>query len=141
MVSVCSNASDQARKDSQSDAWVANPPWANFELFISQLVLQYSGAGDQQAASDRLTILSQLPILELTPESLELARALVNEKALPKKAELDAFHISLATVHGMDYLLTWNCKHIANAEMQPAISQRPACPEVTIGRSFARRKN
>ena len=100
--------------------------WRNrrsqFELFVSQLVLQESGAGDQQAASERLAVLAQLPVLELTQESLELARELVNNKALPQKAELDALHISLATVQGMHYLLTWNCKHIANAEMQPAIS-------------------
>lgn len=93
-----------------------------FDLFVSQLVLQESSAGDEQAASERLTVLEQLPILELTQECLELAQELVNRKAVPQKAELDALHISLATVHGIDYLLTWNCKHIANAEMQPAIS-------------------
>src|SRR5262249_1669090 len=100
--------------------------WKNrrsqFESYVSQLVLREASAGHRHAASERLKVLTQLPVLEVTEESLELAREMVNKKALPQKAELDALHISIATVHGMHYLLTWNCKHIANAQMQPAIS-------------------
>jgi PIN domain len=94
--------------------------WKNrreqFDLFISQLVLQESGAGDQQAASERLAVLSPLPILELNQASLDLARELLDKRALPQKAELDSLHISVATVHGMEYLLTWNCRHCKCAD-------------------------
>lgn len=86
-----------------------------FELFISQLVIQEAAAGDVEGARKRLEILNVFPLLELKPESLLLARALLDKGSLPEKAAEDALHIAVATVHGMDYLLTWNCKHIANA--------------------------
>lgn len=86
-----------------------------FELYISQLVIQEAAAGDIEGARKRLEILNVFPLLELKPESLLLARALLDKGSLPAKAAEDALHIAVATVHGMDYLLTWNCKHIANA--------------------------
>jgi len=94
----------------------------DFELFISQPVLQEAGAGDQEAAQRRFKVLEPIPVLELTEEVAALAGALVEEGPLPEKAATDALHIALATVHGMDYLLTWNCKHIANAEMRHAVT-------------------
>ena len=54
---------------------------------------------------------------------VSLGRALVDRGPIPQKAAVDALHIAIATVHGMDYLLTWNCKHIANAEMQTAVNR------------------
>lgn len=54
----------------------------------------------------------------MTPEVETLASQLLSAAALPEKAKDDAFHIAVASVHGMDYLLTWNCKHIANATMR-----------------------
>jgi predicted nucleic acid-binding protein len=100
--------------------------WENrrhqFELFISQLVIQESRIGDVEAAQKRLTIIETLPSLELNKESLNLARTFVRKRLIPVKFGEDALHIALAAVHGMDYLLTWNCKHIANAEIQKRIS-------------------
>ena len=93
----------------------------HFELFVSELVIQEAQAGDKAAAQKRLGILESIPLLELNEQALSLARALV-EKAIPKKAVEDALHISLAAIHGMDYLLTWNCKHIANAEREHEIA-------------------
>jgi hypothetical protein len=61
-------------------------------------------------------------VLELTEDAVSLARILLKEKVVPKKAVEDALHISIAIMHGIDYLLTWNCKHIANAERQHAIA-------------------
>ena len=92
-----------------------------FDVFISQLVLDEAAAGDPEAARERLRVLAGLPLLDLTPEVVTLANALVVSLALPAKASTDAAHIALAAVHGMHFLLTWNCTHIANAEMAVAI--------------------
>lgn len=92
-----------------------------YELFISQLVLDEASAGDPGAAALRLLALRDLPLLELTPEAVALAQQLVRRAALPPKAAGDALHIALTAVHGVDYLLTWNCTHIANATMRPKI--------------------
>jgi len=62
-----------------------------------------------------------LPLLAVTAEALALARALERLARLPARAAVDALHIALATVHGVDYLVTWNMRHIANAELRPAI--------------------
>lgn len=86
-----------------------------FNLYISQLVMRESAAGNIEMAHKRLEILSVFPLLALKPESLLLARTLLDRGSLPAKAAEDALHIAVAAVHGMDYLLTWNCKHIANA--------------------------
>jgi predicted nucleic acid-binding protein len=63
-------------------------------------------------------------LLELNEDVASLARDLIKEKALPKKAVEDALHIAIAITHGVDYLLTWNCKHIANAEKQHTITAK-----------------
>jgi hypothetical protein len=63
-----------------------------------------------------------LPLLEITDQARQLARGLVTEALIPRKAAEDALHIALATVHGMDYLLTWNCRHIANAEIRKVVT-------------------
>jgi predicted nucleic acid-binding protein len=90
----------------------------DFGLYISQLVVREASAGDEKAAKRRLQAIEQIPLLELNQEVLTLARSLVEDGPLPAKASEDALHIAVATVHGMDFLLTWNCKHIANAEMR-----------------------
>lgn len=94
---------------------------ADFDLFISQLVLQEVSAGDPQAAQERLQVLGGLPLLTLTEDAVALAQALIDKGPIPPKAAVDALHMAVATVHGMDYLLTWNCRHIANAAMRTAI--------------------
>jgi hypothetical protein len=99
--------------------------WKNrreaFDVFISQLVLQEAAAGDAEAAARRLELLRDLPHLALTDAVARFAEELLREIPLPERAALDALHIAVAAVHGMDYLLTWNCKHIANAIYQPRI--------------------
>lgn len=85
-------------------------------------MIEESGAGDLHAAELRLQVLAQIPSLRLNEAVLQLARELVAKGPLPENAGVDALHIAIATVHGMDYLLTWNCKHIANAEMQSRIA-------------------
>ena len=95
---------------------------AHFDLYASQLVIQEAGAGEAEMAHKRLALLEQLSLLDLSEASVKLGRALVANGPIPEKAAVDALHIAIATVHGMDYLLTWNCKHIANAEMQTAVT-------------------
>jgi hypothetical protein len=94
---------------------------ADFDLYVSQLVIREASAGDENAASRRLEIIKPMPLLELNEEALALARSLLEDGPLPAKASEDALHIAIAAVHGMDFLLTWNCKHIANAEMRGLI--------------------
>lgn len=99
--------------------------WENrrnaFDIFISQFVLDEATAGDAQAAQARLDVLKGLPLLDITEEVGGLAAELMKALALPKRAATDAIHISLAAVHQMHFLLTWNCAHIANAEMAVVI--------------------
>ena len=92
-----------------------------YELYASPLVVQEAGAGDAEMARLRLDALRPMPLLAVTAEATALARTLVERGPLPNKAEADALHIALAAVHGADDLLTWNCKHIANARMRTQI--------------------
>jgi hypothetical protein len=94
----------------------------DFDLFVSQLVIREAGAGDELAVQRRLQTLEDLPLLQLTEQASALARTLIDESALPPQAVGDALHIAVATVHGMDYLLTWNLKHPANATVRNAIT-------------------
>lgn len=98
--------------------------WARrdeFELYSSRLVVQECQAGDARAAAERLAGLAGLPLLEEDEATATLATALVREVPLPERATADALHIAIAAVNGMDYLLTWNCKHIANVTLRPQI--------------------
>jgi hypothetical protein len=90
---------------------------ADFEVYISQFVLDEAGAGDADAAARRLALLASFPLLDATPEALDLAKALVERGAIPPRKATDAAHIAVATVHHMQFLLTWNCTHLANAEI------------------------
>lgn len=92
-----------------------------FDLFVSELVVREASAGDSDAAARRKELLLTFPLLELNDVAAHLARTLLKRNAIPAKAVEDALHISVATAHGMDYLLTWNCKHIANAETRNLI--------------------
>lgn len=93
-----------------------------FDLFASELVLAECSAGDSDAAGKRLAALQGIPLLEITAQCIELAKDLVLTGIVPTKASEDALHISIATVHFADYLLTWNCRHIANPEIQARIA-------------------
>ena len=95
----------------------------NFDLFISQLVIQEVSAGDEGAAQRRLQTVANIPLLRLSEEAVTLAEKLVEEGAVPRRAVEDALHVAVATLNGMDYLLTWNFKHIANATMRYKIER------------------
>jgi hypothetical protein len=98
--------------------------WQNrtkFDLHISQLVLREASGGDAEAARLRLEALRGIPVLALSPAASALAQQLVQQGPLPENAVADALHIAIAVVNGMDYLLTWNCAHIANAALRHRI--------------------
>lgn len=94
---------------------------ASYTVFVSQVVLDEAALGDPAVRTRRLRALRGIPRLALTDEATELAGELVRRRALPKKATVDAFHIGIAAAHQVDYLLTWNCKHLANATMRGTI--------------------
>jgi hypothetical protein len=85
-----------------------------FDLFISQIVLREAERGNPDAASQRLRLLDGLAMLPLTDEVDELAQALLTAGMLPEVAKVDCAHVAVATIHEMDVLLTWNCRHLAN---------------------------
>ena len=99
--------------------------WENrrldFDLFVSEFVLTEAGFGDPVIAKKRLEIIADLSELLVDDSAKMLVKILISQKAIPLKAEIDAYHIAVAAVNGIDYLLTWNCKHIANAVMRPKI--------------------
>ncbi len=95
----------------------------DFDLYISQLVIDECSAGDQVMAQKRLDSLTGIEPLDIGSDERSLATQLIESGPLPAKAEADAFHIAVAAANAMDYLLTWNCKHIANGEMQGAIGR------------------
>jgi len=87
----------------------------HYELFVSVLVMKEVERGDANAAKDRLAKLKDCRVLPYPKAAEELTRALMFSRLIPAKAETDAAHVATAAVHGMDFLLTWNCRHIANA--------------------------
>lgn len=95
---------------------------SDFDLFISELVEQEASAGDEDAVQRRLKMLEGLPALQVNQAAVDLARILVNENALPEKATGDALHVAIATMNAMDYLMTWNMRHLANATIRNAIT-------------------
>lgn len=94
---------------------------SSFELYVSQAVIRESSAGDPDAAKRRMDALQQFPLLDITAEVDVLTSRLMLELPLPPRAQTDAVHIAVAAVNGMNYLLTWNCTHIANATLRSQI--------------------
>jgi predicted nucleic acid-binding protein len=93
----------------------------NFALVSSQLVMREAAAGDSEAAEARLTFLAGLALLEISEEAFTLAQRLLEAKAIPQDFPEDALHVAVAVVNGIEYLLTWNYKHLANAGMRSKI--------------------
>lgn len=96
---------------------------SRFALYVSVEVLNEIRRGDPQASQLRLAYVESLPVLEADDQARTLAAEILRTAALPPKAAADAAHIAIATVNGMEFLLTWNCTHIANGIVQRAISR------------------
>jgi hypothetical protein len=105
--------------------------WANerhrFELVTSQLTLDEAADGDATAAADRLQLLQGLSLVDITPNVEALAERQIKAHPMPEKAAADAVHVAAAALSGVDYLLTLNCKHIANAHELPRIYKLLTC--------------
>jgi predicted nucleic acid-binding protein len=95
----------------------------SFTLYTSEIVEDEAARGDAAIATQRLNLLQSLIFLDLTEEAIELGQQYLQRSNLPPKASNDSLHMALATVYGLDYLLTWNCKHMANAQIQRKLSQ------------------
>ena len=91
------------------------------ELFTSQVVLDEIASGEAAMARQRLELVTQIKLLDLTDEANALTKQILVSGLLPADADRDAAHIALATVHEMDVLLSWNCRHIANAAIQAGL--------------------
>ena len=106
---------------------VAREWWAHrrtsFVVYVSQAVIAEAEAGDSAAAARRKEILVALPLLDITPPAAHLARTSAAARKLPRRAAADAVHIATAAVHSIDFLLTWNSTHIANAELRPIVER------------------
>lgn len=92
-----------------------------YRLFVSELVVGEASEGDIEMAARRKMFLEGIELLEIDVRAMNLAQQFVEGKAVPEKASADALHIAVACVNGADYLLTWNCKHIANGRMKSRI--------------------
>jgi len=108
-----------AHQQLTSDWWSSRR--AAFGLYISVLVVQEAGEGDAEAAQRRLSLLAGIPVIAASAEALEFAKALVSNRIVPPAADTDALHIAIAATSGMEYLLTWNCRHIANAQIRARV--------------------
>jgi predicted nucleic acid-binding protein len=92
-----------------------------FELVCSELVEREAAAGDPVAAAERLKVLANLRVIAAPPDSAALAVDLIKRLQLPPRAQPDALHVAIAATNGIDYLLTWNCRHLSNAVLRPRI--------------------
>lgn len=106
-----------------------------FDQFISPLVIEEASRGNPEAAARRLAALEGFSVLEPTQPAADLVDVLISEGALPNLARDDATHVAIAAVHRIDYLVTWNCRHIDNAEIKPLLRSVCAvhgyiCPEI-----------
>ena len=107
----------------QARNWWANER-AKFDLVTSQLVIDEASAGDPSAAADRLSLLEGLPVVPIDDDVRQLAAAILATSIMPAKAAADAIHVAAAALADVDYLLTLNCRHIANARELPRIYRR-----------------
>ncbi|MBI5102360.1 MAG: type II toxin-antitoxin system VapC family toxin [Nitrospirae bacterium] len=88
-----------------------------YDAVISEIVIEEARAGDIEAAKKRLAILKRFEHLDLNPTVDKMAQIYMDKLKLPMKASRDAVHLAVASVHSVDYLVTWNCAHIANGEI------------------------
>jgi len=125
--SIPSYLTARPSRDVRAAAWqqIIGQWWdearAAYDLFTSELTLVEASAGDPEAPKRRLESIKDIPELEIDEEVQKFAEQLIAEGGVPDTAEADALHIAVAAVHRMDYLLTWNCRHIDNAAKKPII--------------------
>ena len=108
-----------ANQNTTTEWWETRRP--NYSVFSSDLVISEASRGHPEASERRLAAIADLTLIQISENVRALAQALIESHALPEKAEADAYHVAIAAVNGVAYLLTWNCTHIANAHTRPKI--------------------
>jgi len=98
-----------------------NDERARYQLVVSQFVIDEASAGDATLAAQRLELLEGIPLLPLDSAIADIADEIMSRAILPESARTDALHIAMVGHHRIQYLLTWNCRHIANARILPRI--------------------
>jgi len=114
-----------------------------YELYISELVVREASSGNKDAAQRRLDSLHSITELIIDPEMESLATKLIVDGGFPAVAEIDALHVAIAAVQGIDLFLTWNCRHINNAETKPIVRSiclkaGYTCPEICTPQELLR---
>ena len=115
-----------------------------FDIFVSVFVLKEVAAGDPSAAGKRVEAIKELTVLPVTADVAKLAKALMAGARLPPKADTDSLHIAVAAVHRIDYLLTWNCRHIDNIDIKDifvgiCLAHNLKCPKICSPEDLLRR--
>ncbi len=139
--SIISYLTSRSSRDLVAAAWQSETArwWElqrpTFDLYVSELVAREAARGDSVAAAKRLAVVQELPLLHISEEVIRFSNALVESSIVPTRAADDAIHIALAAVHGVDFLLTWNCRHIDNAVAKIEIRRMCVksgyqCPEI-----------
>lgn len=111
-----------AARQKMTRDWWANAPNV-YRLLVSQLTLDECAAGDPAAAAERLEVLRDLPLLDESADAEVLATLLIERSAVPVSEPRDALHIATAAVHGVQFIVTWNFKHILHPHVQQKIAQ------------------
>jgi len=93
----------------------------NYEMVTSDAVLEELAAGNHPEKRKKLALVQFLRLLEITSEVVDVAEVYISQKLMPRQSAGDALHLAIASYYKCDYLLTWNCKHIANADVLPAL--------------------
>ena len=125
--SIPSYLTSRPSRDVRATAWqqITTEWWevakGDYDLFTSELTIIEASAGHPDAAERRLAVLNGISELQIDEEVQELAELLISKGGIPTSAEADALHVAVASVHRIDYLLTWNCRHIDNAAKKPII--------------------
>ncbi len=101
--------------------WQQIQPQVN--CFVSPFVIEEVSNGNPEAANRRLQVVSHLPILQANEEVKKLADTYFVAISLPERARLDASHLAMAVWHQIDYLLSWNCKHIVSARVRKIVQE------------------
>lgn len=111
-----------AARQAISHDWWSNHRY-RFDLRISALVEEEICRGDDEVAKRRLGWVAEIPSLKISDQATELAGQLLAEGVIPAGSKDDALHIAIAAAQGADFLLTWNFRHINNAETKSAITR------------------
>lgn len=110
-----------AHQQITSDWWDESLP--KYDAFVSPIVIEEISRGDSDAAQQRLDKISSFSILEVVPEIRQLADAYFDAIQIPEKARADTYHLALTALHGLDFLVSWNCKHIVNGRIKMVLEE------------------